>query len=220
VELPIAVLGFGVLLLLVGLVGGDLSHRSSGVPVGPLPRSATTLAGVALVVLSLVVGAVADSVPGDTATSGTTVAGASLPDEPAPIGPAPAHPVPVEAVRIEPAPVEQVRVEPEPRASIVVSVVEHLAAGQATEQVELSVDGAHVGVLRLDQDEPTAVLEIPLDGPGPVAYDVAAEGLTVLGQTWSAHGAATVDVEDGSTLHVDLDLPSGAAVLVHGPPVA
>jgi hypothetical protein len=82
VDVPIALLGFGVLLLLVGLVGGDLSRSGRVVPVGPLPRSTTTVAGVASILLSLVVHAVEVRVPGGTSISGTTLAGATAPDEP------------------------------------------------------------------------------------------------------------------------------------------
>jgi hypothetical protein len=119
----------------------------------------------------------------------------------------------------EPAPVEAVRAEPVPAERIIVTVVDRLAAGQAAEQVELSVDGSYVGSLSVDRRQPTAVLEIPLDGPGSMGYEVAVEGVSALGETYAARGAAAVDVEDGSTLLLSLDPVTGGAALVHGAPV-
>ncbi len=212
-EFPIAVLGFGVLLLLVGLVGGDLSYSGFVVPkVGPLPRFTTTLTGLAFVLLSVVVYAVEVSVLGDASRPERAVASSSDPVEPdsATAGVEPD----AATAAIEPLDVAEPPAEP-----IVVTIVDQLAPGQAAEEVAVTVEGDYVGGLSIDQSTPVASLDVELDGPGPMAYEVAVEGVDTLGSSYSAGGAATVDVQDGSTLHLSLDPATGYAELLLGHPV-
>lgn len=195
-EFPIAVLAFGGLLLLVGLVGGDLSYRGFVVPkVGPLPRFTTTLVGLGFIVLSVVVYALEVSV----------VNGRS--------GPEPVNAVVRESVR----PVEPVEpVDPVVAEAIVVTVVDQLGAGQFEEQVDLAVDGSYVGTLYIDEFTPVSSLELPVQAAGPLSYELSVVGTDVDGASYWAQGSGTVEVRDGSTLYVSFDLDAGTALLVHG----
>jgi hypothetical protein len=78
-EFVVALFGFGALLLLIGILGGDLSFHGATVPkVGRLPRFTVTVLGVALIVTSGVLWALV-SLPRDTSTTVT-----DRPESPAP----------------------------------------------------------------------------------------------------------------------------------------
>jgi hypothetical protein len=137
-QFAIAIFTIGAVLVLIGLVGGDLSYRGLTVPkVGPLPRFTTTVTGGVFLAISLVVfltaefghldpGPANDPVGSYQNNAGQTQTDLSV----------------VDAVTVE--------------------LRDQLTDGALQEQIEVSVDGAYVGTLSADLATPEAALRFPV----------------------------------------------------------
>jgi hypothetical protein len=163
-QFAIAIFTIAAVLILIGLVGGDMSYRGLTVPkVGPLPRFTTTVTGGIFLAFSLVVFLVAE-----------------FGHEPVAPGPGIA---PEPGDRVVPA-TTSVGV-----AAVTVEFSDRLTNGALREQIEVAVDGAHIGTLYADLAAPEDTIQFSVaegdhtfamagvvQAPDGSEYPVAGEG--------------------------------------------
>jgi hypothetical protein len=179
----IAVFTTGAVLVLIGLVGGDLTYRGLHVPkVGVLPRFTTTITGGVFLVIGLAVWALQ--------TFGMATPYQPVHDE-RPVG------VTTEQVNTGPR-------QADPPASsrqdepVTVSISDSLTDGAIEEHVEVAVDGQMVGTLSPDLDNTSDTLQFAVS-KGRHTYSL--QGVLVAaddGQEYSFAGEGTFDATAGS----------------------
>lgn len=183
-EFVLAVFGFGALLLLAGIVGGDLTFRGATLPkLGTLPRFTLTTLGGGLIATSAVLWAAVLPLDGDT-TDGVTTA------------PATAAPGTTGAPAADGA---------------VATVTRDLSPSHRQETLELFVDQRRVGELRLDAETPSASLKIPRPDE-PVGYEAVMQARTHADDPLTQHGTGTL--EPASAYRVLLNPASATVRLV------
>jgi hypothetical protein len=173
-QFAIAIFTIGAVLVLIGLVGGDLSYRGLTVPkVGPLPRFTTTITGGVFLAFSLAVFLVAefghDPVP-DPGTPPMAGAGVISETTAASLG--------VEAVTVQ--------------------FNDRLTEGALQEQIEVTVDGAHAGTLYADLGAPDDSIQFSV-AEGTHSYTMAGALQAADGSEYPLAGEGTFDAGPGST---------------------
>jgi hypothetical protein len=188
----IAVFTTGAVLVLIGLVGGDLTYRGLHVPkVGVLPRFTTTITGGIFLAIGLGVWAVqmfGTSAPYQPADNGTRLG------------------VTTEQRTI--AGQQQSTASSDPSAesrqneAVTVSISDSLTDGALEEHIDVAVDGQMVGTLTADVDNTSDTLEFAVS-KGQHTYDL--QGVLVAaddGQQYSFSGDGSFDATPGGAFDV------------------
>jgi hypothetical protein len=173
-QFAIAIFTIGAVLVLIGLVGGDLSYRGLTVPkVGPLPRFTTTITGGVFLAFSLVVFLVAefghDPVALDPGM--TDMAGAGVVSET------------TTAAGVD---------------AVTVQFSDQLTDGALREQIEVTVDGSYAGTLYADLAAPDDNIQFSVT-EGPHTYAMAGTIQAQDGSEYSLAGEGTFSASPGST---------------------
>ena len=161
---------FGMLLLLIGILGGGFEMKELKIPkVGPVPRViAFTLSLMFLLLgtaMILVEFSPPSSVSADTPQSGGSSEG-----------------------RLVPA------------SSIDFMVYDQLGESQISEQVSVFIDGNFVGTLTVNEDYPNSVINVTVPTAGSHSYTLDAQAIFYdQGQAfeYSGAGQGMIDVEEG-----------------------
>jgi hypothetical protein len=182
-QFAIAIFTIGAVLILIGLVGGDLSYRGLTVPkVGVLPRFTTTVTGGIFLLFSLVVFVTAEfghdinpvaAVQADVVGSGAGGSGTS--------GSGPASGV----------------------SAVTVQFNDQLTDGALQEVIQVNVDGQHVGTLQADVGSPNATIEFSADeGSHDYAMTGALQALD--GSEYSLAGQGTFEARAGASFDLSV----------------
>jgi hypothetical protein len=159
-ELAAAAFTLGAVLILVGLVGGDLTWRGLQIPkVGRMPRFSTTVVGTAFLLIGLFIWLVEVPVEalGDPTASGTPT------NVPTATGP--------------PADGPTATGTPNDVEYVTVTFYDALTEGAVTETIEVTVDGQAVGSLSADVYQPSASLPFGIE---PATHTFELSGVVVL----------------------------------------
>ncbi|HEX8858816.1 MAG TPA: hypothetical protein VGC06_06910 [Actinomycetes bacterium] len=169
-EFPVAIFTIGAFLVLVGLVGGDLSYRGLTVPkVGVLPRFTATVTGGAFLAMSLVVFLVIEFGHDPPAAAAD----------------------PVVSVSSEPV------VDPAGEA-VTISFNDTLTEGAFQEDIDVSVDGSHAGTLHADVDATSSSIDISVE-QGEHSYTLIGLIETEGGDQIPVTGEGTFQADAGSS---------------------
>ena len=181
-QFAIAIFTIGAVLILIGLVGGDLSYRGLTVPkVGVLPRFTTTIAGGVFLIFSLAVFVVAefghdvDPVPAAHADVVAQGAGGGGSSDPA-------------TSRID---------------AVTVQFNDQLTEGALQEEIQVTVDGQQVGNLQADVTDPSATIEFSVE-EGSHHYAMAGVLQAQDGSTYTLAGEGTFEARAGSSFDLSV----------------
>jgi hypothetical protein len=159
-QFAIAIFSLGAMLIVIGLVGGDLSYRGLQVPrVGILPRFTTTITGGVFLACAMAVWLLAEfghETVGPPAAASVIDPGWPAVSEPATEPAAPAS-------------------TSDPMVTL--QIIDSLTPGAIAEQITLRVDGQEAGTLECSLDSPDDALDLAL---APGAHQV-----TLVGQVWT-----------------------------------
>jgi hypothetical protein len=173
------ILGFGAVLLLVGILGGGFEIKEFKVPkVGPAPRVLSTVAGAFFVILGV----------GLQATDVSARGGA---DKNTYIQPAP---------NVQPSPNAQ-------SSPVEFTIFDRVDGNQVTEQVTVLIDGRVKGQLTVDRQNPQSMLAITVPASGRYSYTI--ESKTVVAQEgrfyeYAGAGQGIINVVDGKRFDLAL----------------
>ncbi len=143
------ILGFGAVLLLVGILGGGFEIKEFKVPkVGPAPRVLSTIAGAFFVILA--VGLQASDVSARGGVDKTTYVQPASSVQSTP--------------NVQPSPVE-------------FTIYDRLTEGGVTEQVTVLIDGRVKGQFTVDRQNPESMLAVTVPASGRYSYTVESKTL-------------------------------------------
>lgn len=181
-QFAIAIFTIGAVLILIGLVGGDLFYRGLTVPkVGVLPRFTTTIAGGVFLMFSLAVFVVAefghdvDPVPAAHADVVAQGAGGGGSSDPA-------------TFRID---------------AVTVQFNDQLTEGALQEEIQVTVDGQQVGNLQADVTAPSAAIEFSVE-EGSHHYAMAGVLQAQDGSMYTLAGEGTFEARAGSSFDLSV----------------
>jgi len=181
-QFAIAIFTIGAVLILIGLVGGDLSYRGLTVPkVGVLPRFTTTTTGGVFLMFSLAVFVVAefghdvDPVPAAHADVVAQGAGGGGSSDPA-------------TSRID---------------AVTVQFNDQLTEGALQEEIQVTVDGQQVGNLQADVTAPSATIEFSVE-EGSHHYAMTGVLQAQDGSTYTLAGEGTFEARAGSSFDLSV----------------
>ncbi|HEV8651883.1 MAG TPA: hypothetical protein VG276_21425 [Actinomycetes bacterium] len=182
-QFAIAIFTIGAVLILIGLVGGDLSYRGLTVPkVGVLPRFTTTIAGGVFLMFSLAVFVIAefghdvDSVPAahaEVVAQGASGGGSSDP---------------ATSSRVD---------------AVTVQFNDQLTDGALQEEIQVTVDGQQVGNLRADVTDPSATIEFSVE-EGSHHYAMAGALQAQDGSEYTLAGEGTFEARAGASFDLSV----------------
>jgi hypothetical protein len=212
VEYVIAVFSFGSVLLLIGLIGGDLKAHGFEIPkVGALPRFTTTVLGSGVLLLSLILWAVS------MASENTAKTSAQGPDptqsQSASALPRSTRPDVQPGTTAATAPhLSPTRPAAPGRATVLVHFGIVLSGPMYAAQVQLTIDGVTQSGLDVDQASQERVTELRTSA-GPHRYDLLVDWIDVQGEEHLDSGSGTLSAAEGNVYGVRVD-GVGSALLV------
>jgi hypothetical protein len=182
-QFAIAIFTIGAVLILIGLVGGDLSYRGLTVPkVGVLPRFTTTIAGSVFLAFSLAVFVIAEF--------GHDV------------GPVPAAPHQVVGQDASGGGVSDPAISSSVGA-VTVQFSDQLTPGALQEEIQVTVDGQQVGSLRADVTNPTDTIEFSVE-EGSHSYAMVGALQAQDGSEYALAGEGTFEGRAGASFDLSL----------------
>lgn len=177
---------FGMLLLLIGILGGGFEMKELKIPkVGPVPR----VIAFTLSLMFLLLG---------TAMILTEFSPPSYPNESPSVGPS------------EPGR------ESVPTFSVDFKIYDQLGESQLSEQVSVLIDGKFVGTITVNEDYPNSVMNITVPSAGQHSYTLDAQAVFYDQGTafeYSGAGQGMIDVSEGDEFDLAASI-SGSTWLV------
>jgi hypothetical protein len=187
----LAVFGFGALLLLVGLIGGDLKYGGATIPkVGAMPRFTTTIFGSGVLLLSLILFAVEEAA---TAQSSVASSGSQVNDSDTATNASSG--TSAEASRTS---------STSARRTVLVHFDAALVSGTDVAVVVIQIDGGQSKEVTLDKASPEQDFPFYL-APGTHQYSVAVAWSDGAGDQYVDKGSDTFTAAEGRTYEVDTD---------------
>ena len=191
----IMVLGFGAVLLLVGIVGGGFEIKEFKIPkVGTLSRMLAAIAGSIFILLGIGLGNT-EARPNQNASGDAEVHAA------------------------------QSSISSPTTQPVEFTIYDQLGEGEVTEQVTVLIDGKVKGQLTVDKSNPQSMLAVTVPGSGRYSYTIESRSVVEAQGTlyqYPGAGQGMITVENGKRFDL-VATPSGntwLVTLMDGPGIA